>query len=117
MMIRADSSAGMYRAARASAPGAAADHLETMLGSCVGVRSGARGWAWARCAIGVLPRCPAGVSCDRTGYRYVDFAIRHLARQFDALGRGARRSQVKLFGGADVLPVDRSRAPAHGGQH
>jgi chemotaxis protein CheD len=39
------------------------------------------------------------------GCRYVDFSIRHLARQFDALGASRREVVVKVFGGADVLPV------------
>ena len=39
------------------------------------------------------------------GRRYVDFAIRDLARQFDELGARRSEVQVKLFGGADVLLV------------
>ena len=39
------------------------------------------------------------------GYRYVDFCIRDLARQFDELGTFRTEIQVKLFGGADVLLV------------
>jgi chemotaxis protein CheD len=37
------------------------------------------------------------------GRRYVDFAIRDLARQFDALGANRNEVEVKLFGGGDVL--------------
>ena len=37
--------------------------------------------------------------------RYVDFAIRDLARQFDELGASRTEMQVKLFGGGDVLLV------------
>ncbi len=37
------------------------------------------------------------------GRRYVDFAIRDLARQFDALGARRDEVEVKLFGGGDVL--------------
>jgi chemotaxis protein CheD len=33
----------------------------------------------------------------------VDFSIRYLARQFDALGASRLELEVKLFGGADVL--------------
>ena len=56
----------------------------------------------------MLPVCPSnliGRASIAAGRRYVDFAIRDLANQFDALG--ARRSEVrvKLFGGADVLPA------------
>jgi chemotaxis protein CheD len=35
----------------------------------------------------------------------VDFCIRYLARQFDALGARRSEVEVKVFGGADVLPV------------
>ena len=82
--------------------------LRTILGSCVGVTFwSARLGAGALCH-GVLPRCPkdwppgAHVS---EGHRYVDFSIRYLAQQFDALGAGRQELEVKLFGGADVLPV------------
>ena len=34
----------------------------------------------------------------------MDFSIRHLAQQFDALRVGRDELEVKLFGGADVLP-------------
>jgi chemotaxis protein CheD len=40
------------------------------------------------------------------GRKYVDFAIRDLARQFDELGASRAETQVKLFGGGDVLLVD-----------
>jgi hypothetical protein len=55
-----------------------------------------------------LPRCPANSSGGLSlanGRRYVDFAIRDLARQFDELGASRAEVQVKLFGGADVLLV------------
>ncbi len=44
------------------------------------------------------------------GHRYVDFAIRDLARQFDELGAARKQVQVKLFGGADVLMVSEAAA-------
>jgi chemotaxis protein CheD len=82
--------------------------LRTILGSCVGVTFwSARLGAGALCH-GVLPWCPLdwrmGVELTE-GCRYVDFSIRHLARQFDALGASRREVVVKVFGGADVLPV------------
>lgn len=82
--------------------------LRTILGSCVGVTFwSSRLGAGALCH-GVLPRCPRnwplGYAASE-GYRYVDFSIRYLARQFDALGASRREVQVKLFGGADVLPA------------
>jgi chemotaxis protein CheD len=81
--------------------------IRTILGSCVG----ASFWS-ARLGVGALthsqlPRCPAnaaGLSAAE-GRRYVDFAIRDVARQFDALGVRRSEVQVKLFGGADVLLV------------
>lgn len=82
--------------------------IRTILGSCVGVTF----WS-ARLGVGALchaqlPRCPENVSGGLSladGRRYVDFAIRDLARQFDELGAPRREVQVKLFGGADVLLV------------
>jgi chemotaxis protein CheD len=86
--------------------------LRTILGSCVGVTFwSARLGAGALCH-GVLPRCPrvwpAGTS-PTEGHRYVDFSIRYLARQFDALGAKRHEVEVKLFGGADVLSVATAR--------
>jgi chemotaxis protein CheD len=56
----------------------------------------------------MLPACPANLAGNRSstaGRRYVDFAIRDLAGQFDALGARRSEVEVKLFGGADVLLV------------
>ena len=82
--------------------------LRTILGSCVGVTFwSARLGAGALCHA-VLPRCPlaTALSSDPSeGHRYVDFSIRHLARQFDDLGASREELTVKLFGGADVLPA------------
>ncbi len=82
--------------------------IRTILGSCVGVTF----WS-ARLGIGALthsqlPRCPVNSpnTVDlATGLRYVDFAIREVARQFDELGVRRAELEVKLFGGADVLVV------------
>lgn len=86
--------------------------LQTILGSCVGVTFWSpRLGAGALCH-GVLPRCPrrwspaAGIL---DGHRYVDFSIRCLAQKFDALGAHRKELQVKLFGGADVLPTSDAR--------
>jgi len=38
----------------------------------------------------------------------VDFSIRYLARQFDGLGANRFELVVKVFGGADVLPVSQA---------
>lgn len=86
--------------------------LRTILGSCVGISFWCQRLGAGALCHGVLPRCPAGwppPSNLSEGYRYVDFSIRYLARQFDALGASRREMVVKVFGGADVLPVGESR--------
>lgn len=82
--------------------------LRTILGSCVSVSFwSARLGAGALCH-GVLPYAPKvwpqGFSLA-DGHRYVDFSIRYLAQKFDALGAHRDELEVKLFGGADVLPL------------
>lgn len=81
--------------------------LRTILGSCVSVTFwSARLGAGALCH-GVLPRAPKAWPSSFTladGHRYVDFSIRYLAQKFDALGAHRDELEVKLFGGADVLP-------------
>jgi chemotaxis protein CheD len=82
--------------------------IRTILGSCVA----ASFWS-PRLGIGALchaqlPRSPKKSSAPLTiaeGRRFVDFAIRDLARQFDELGVPRADVQVKLFGGGDVLLV------------
>ena len=86
--------------------------LRTLLGSCVGVTFWSpRLGAGALCH-GVLPRCPRvwppGFK-PSDGHRYVDFSIRYLGQQFDALGASRNELVVKLFGGADVLHVAETR--------
>ena len=86
--------------------------LRTILGSCVGVTFwSSRLGAGALCH-GVLPKCPLSWppgSRNSEGHRYVDFSIRYLARQFDALGARRDELEIKLFGGADVLPAAGTR--------
>ena len=79
--------------------------LKTLLGSCVGVTFWSPRLGIGALCHGVLPRCPAGVR-DAEGYRYVDFAICHLIRRLEGYGAIPGEVQVKVFGGADVLPVD-----------
>ncbi len=82
--------------------------IRTILGSCVGVTF----WS-ARLGLGALshaqlpksPKKPPAALTLSAGRRYVDFAIRDLARQFDELGATRTETQVKLFGGGDVLLV------------
>jgi len=82
--------------------------LQTILGSCVSVTLWSpRLGAGALCH-GVLPRSPRGVVAPE-GHHYVDFAIHYLIRKFDELGAVRRELEVKVFGGADVLPVGAAR--------
>jgi chemotaxis protein CheD len=85
--------------------------LRTILGSCVGVTFWSKRLGAGALCHGVLPRCPANWPPDSNpadGHRYVDFSIRYLAQQFDALGARRSELEVKVFGGSDVLPVDRA---------
>jgi len=87
--------------------------LRTVLGSCVGITFRFDRLGIAAMCHPMLPALPArkgetiGVEIGR---RYVDFAVRDLARQFDALGVRPREAEVKLFGGADVLASAAQRA-------
>ncbi len=82
--------------------------MRTVLGSCVGIV-----FMVPRLGIGalchpMLPRYPAhspGKINPAAGRRYVDFAIRDMARQLDSMGALRSEAQVKLFGGGDVLSV------------
>jgi chemotaxis receptor (MCP) glutamine deamidase CheD len=77
--------------------------LKTVLGSCVGVTFWSKRLRTGALCHGILPKSPQGVE-RAEGYRYIDFAIRDLARQFDGMGALRHEVQVKVFGGADVLP-------------
>ena len=81
--------------------------LRTILGSCVSVTFfSAKLGAGALCH-GVLPLAPRAWPLDfnlSDGFRYVDFSIRYLVQQFDSLGAFRRELEIKVFGGADVLP-------------
>ncbi len=82
--------------------------LRTVLGSCVGVAFIAQKRGVAALCHPMLPRLPAksgGWIGVKEARRYVDFAIRDIAGQLDTMGIRREDVQVKLFGGADVLPV------------
>ena len=82
--------------------------LRTVLGSCVGVTFWVARLGAAALCHPMLPVAPVkpGVNMGPVaGRRYVDFAIREMARRLDALGAHRREVQVKLFGGGDVLLV------------
>jgi chemotaxis protein CheD len=82
--------------------------LRTVLGSCVGVTFRIPRLGIAALCHPMLPAYPGGgraIPGLTAGRRYVDFTIRDLARQFDALGARREEIEVKLFGGGDVLVV------------
>lgn len=82
--------------------------IRTILGSCVGVTFWcARLNAGALChaLLPRIPKTPPNSLALTQGYRYVDFAVRDLARQFERIGALRQEVEVKLFGGADVLPL------------
>jgi chemotaxis protein CheD len=84
--------------------------LKTVLGSCVGITFR-------------VPRLNASAMCHpmlpthssrsllrsppAAPRRYVDYVIREIAHEFDALGARRDEVEVKLFGGADVLASSR----------
>lgn len=78
--------------------------LKTILGSCVGVTFRCARRSLGALCHGIMPTCPPGTEGEE-GYRYVDFAIRDLIRRFEVLGASRHELEVKVFGGADVLPV------------
>ena len=80
--------------------------LRTLLGSCVGIAFRVPRLGLGALCHPMLPRFPVKQALTMTrsaGRRYVDYAIRDLARQFDALGARRDEVEVKLFGGGDVL--------------
>lgn len=85
--------------------------LKTLLGSCVGIAFRVPRLGLGALCHPMLPRMPAKLASSLSrsaGRRYVDFAIRDLARQFDALGANRSEIEVKLFGGGDVLVMTAS---------
>jgi chemotaxis protein CheD len=78
--------------------------LKTILGSCVGVTFRCARLRMGALCHGILPTCPPGIE-GADCYHYVDFAIRDLISQFEILGARRNELEVKVFGGADVLPV------------
>jgi chemotaxis protein CheD len=82
--------------------------MRTLLGSCVGITFRAPRRGIAALCHPMLPHCPANrvAKLSRTARaRYVDLAIRDISQQMDALGVARSETQVKIFGGGDVLEV------------
>jgi chemotaxis protein CheD len=92
--------------------------MRTLLGSCVGIAFRVPRLGLGALCHPMLPRCPPRppVPLSRSaGQRYVDFAIRDMARQIDALGARRDEVEVKIFGGGDVLlMVNNSGRPTIG---
>jgi chemotaxis protein CheD len=92
--------------------------LRTLLGSCVGIAFRVPRLGLGALCHPMLPHTPAKQSASLSrsaGRRYVDYAIRDLARQFDALGANRNEVEVKLFGGGDVLVMtEGSKRPSVG---
>jgi len=85
--------------------------MRTLLGSCVGITFRVHRLAVGALCHPMLPRCPKAIEEGanvREGRRYVDFAIREMARQLDALGAKRAEVEVKIFGGGDVLTSSQS---------
>jgi chemotaxis protein CheD len=78
--------------------------LKTILGSCVGVTFRCTRLGLGALCHGIMPSCPPGTEGPEC-YRYVDFAIRNLISRFEVLGARRSEIEVKVFGGADVLPL------------
>lgn len=82
--------------------------LRTVLGSCVGVTFLVRRLGIGALCHPMLPHCPAnrrGKLSVTAGRRYVDFAIEDMAQQLHSMGAQRGETEVKLFGGGDVLAV------------
>jgi len=82
--------------------------LRTVLGSCVGVTFWTQRLGVGALCHAVLPRRPRDFPStlqSSDSHRYVDYCISDLVRQLEELGAFRAELQVKLFGGADVLPV------------
>jgi chemotaxis protein CheD len=87
--------------------------LRTLLGSCIGIAFRIPRLGVAALCHPMLPRCPTRPSTilsRSAGRRYVDFAIRDLARHFDRMGARRDEVEVKLFGGGDVLLTGKDAA-------
>lgn len=92
--------------------------LRTLLGSCVGIAFRVPRLGLGALCHPMLPRFPVRRTEELSraaGRRYVDYAIRDLARQFDALGARRDEVEVKIFGGGDVLlMIDNAARPTVG---
>ncbi len=87
--------------------------MKTVLGSCVGIT-----FRIARIGVAGMghPMLPSGAragppgSHGVAGRRYVDCSLREIAAKADRLGASRGEVELKLFGGADVLAFEGTRA-------
>jgi len=77
--------------------------VETILGSCVSITLRDPVSGLAAISHCVLPNAPAGVA-EAERFRYCDTAIPAMLAEFAGRQVPASRIEVKLFGGAEVLP-------------
>jgi chemotaxis protein CheD len=56
----------------------------------------------------LLPERPSAAPAEER-LRYVDSSIVHMLREFQTMGIGFDEMEIKVFGGADVLPVTNRR--------
>ncbi|HTV16844.1 MAG TPA: chemotaxis protein CheD [Acidobacteriaceae bacterium] len=83
--------------------------LRTVLGSCVGVTFWNRRLGIGAMCHAMLPQSPGKHALSpAAARRYVDLTICDVAVQLDALGAWRSETEVKVFGGADVLVVEES---------
>lgn len=86
--------------------------IQTVLGSCVAASFWSPRLRIGAMCHGALPWCPEKMLAEsdhRPRLRYVDYAIRYLVRRLCSLGAPRVELEVKLFGGADVLPLSAAR--------
>jgi chemotaxis protein CheD len=90
--------------------------VQTVLGSCVSVtfynrRLGASGICHA-----LLPEAPAGTA-GADAFRYVDRSVQELARGMEARGARAPETEVKVFGGGELLFAQPRAGPTVGSRN
>jgi chemotaxis protein CheD len=93
--------------------------MRTILGSCVGITFRHAGLGLGGMCHPMLPsdtNLAGSARCAEPRTRFVDFAIREMARGLDAFGAPRHEVEVKLFGGSDVLPVNHASRRATVGQ-
>ncbi|WP_156033094.1 chemotaxis protein CheD [Candidatus Magnetobacterium casense] len=79
--------------------------VSTVLGSCVSVTMFHATRSYGAICHGMLPDCNGRDCYDcAEKLKYVDCCVTHMARHFERVGIGLRGLDVKLFGGAEVLP-------------